>query len=173
MFVCTGARVYLPLENLTLPNFTMIHAGQFDDADQNADSIVDALWCQSDDSANNIGAWYQPSESNNPVAEEGNPGPLYVTHFTGQVGLYRTTGIAGFEGVYRCSIIDASGTHYNFFLGIYKTPTYHNYSEHSNCTKSKVIMKMIITLFFMNKNNKIYFHIVQMLLELTPVCSSP
>ena len=136
LFVCVGARVFLPFENLTLPNFTMIHAGQFDDSDRNSDNIIDALWCQSDDgSANPIGEWYRPPDSSNPVPNMG--APLYVSHFPGQVGLYRSLGIGGYEGVYRCSIPDANGTHYNIFLGVYKKPTYLNYSEDSNCTQKE------------------------------------
>ena len=43
----SGARLYLPTENVSLDNFTMLDASQFSYQDLDTDNITDALWCQS------------------------------------------------------------------------------------------------------------------------------
>ena len=121
----------MPTENVSLVNFTMIHAGQFRDKDLGIamDGIIDALWCQSDaEMADNNGTWYYPPGADSVVPNMGTP--LWMVHFTGQVGLYRNTGISGREGLFRCVITDADMTEHTFYVGIYRTDdTFYNYSK--------------------------------------------
>ena len=132
----SGARLYLPTENVSLDNFTMLDASQFSYQDLDTDNITDALWCQSDANlADNIGTWYRPPGTNNQVPNTMTT-PLWMVHYAGQVGLYRDSGISGHdhEGLFRCVITsDASMTEHTFIVGIYRTPTYNSYSKCVTC----------------------------------------
>ena len=128
LFNISGARLYLPTGHVSLANFTMLAAGQFNyqDLDEAKDNITDALWCQSDAKmAENIGTWYRPPGANNQVPNTMTT-PLWMVHYAGQVGLYRNSGIPGHEG--QCVITDASMTEHTFFVGIYRTPSYNSYT---------------------------------------------
>ena len=121
-------RVFLPYENVTLPNYAVIHAGQFDDEDRNPpDGILDPLWCQSANTADDIGVWYRAGDNRTlptmPVD------PLYVQYFPGQVGIYRTTGIGSFEGIYQCDMPDENWINHTLFVGVYRTGTYNELSK--------------------------------------------
>lgn len=123
--------MFLPSENVTLPNFTMLEAGQFKDIDLDPlDGVIDALWCQTNDSmASNVGIWYQPPGANNMVPDAKNATPLRVVRTTGQVGLYRSTGLGDHEGLFRCVVTDASMVQHTFYVGIYKTSTFQIYGK--------------------------------------------
>ena len=124
--------MFLPFENVTLQNFTMLEAGQFKDTDleQAKDGVIDALWCQTNDSmASSVGVWYQPPGANNMVPDDEDATPLRVVRTAGQVGLFRDTGLGDHEGLFRCVVIDASMVQHTFYVGIYKTSTFHSYSK--------------------------------------------
>ena len=123
--------MFLPLENVTLQNFTMLEAAQFKDIDlEPQDGVIDALWCQTNDSmASNVGVWYQPPGASNMVSDDEDASPLRVVRRAGQVGLYRDTGLGDHEGLFRCVVTDASMVQHTFYVGIYKTPTFDSYSK--------------------------------------------
>ena len=82
--------MYLPTENVSLDNFTMLDASQFSYQDLDTDNITDALWCQSDANlADNIGTWYRPPGTNNQVPNTMYNSIMDAVHYAGQVGLYR------------------------------------------------------------------------------------
>ena len=111
----------------------MLDAGEFQnqDLDIAKDNIIDALWCQSDaEMAGNNGTWYRPPGANNLVSNVMSAPPaLWVMHYDGQVGLYRDGAITNHEGLYRCVITDAVMTEHTFYVGIYRTATYKNFSK--------------------------------------------
>ena len=55
----TGVQLYLPYVNKTIPDYSMIYAGQFYAVDESNDpsNINDALWCQSANNGSDIGVW--------------------------------------------------------------------------------------------------------------------
>ena len=107
----------------------MIHAGQFDDVDRNpTDGILDPLWCQSANNATDNGVWYRPGNNRTLLTTRTDPDPLYVQTFPGQVGLYRTTGIPGYEGIYQCDIADENSVNHTLYVGIYRTGIYNTFS---------------------------------------------
>ena len=123
----SGVRLYLAYRNYALPDFAVIHAGQFDDTDRNPpDGILDPIWCQSANPSNYI-VWYRPGS--NRILPSQPTDPLYVQYFPGQVGLYRTTGIAGYEGIYQCDIYDENWFNHTLYVGVYRTPTYNDFSK--------------------------------------------
>ena len=123
-------RIFLPYENVTLPNYAIIHAGQFDDEDRNpTDGILDPLWCQSANTADGIGVWYRAGGDNRTLPTV-RVDPLYVQYFPGQVGIYRTTGIGGFEGIYQCDMPDENWVNHTLFVGVYRTGTYNEISKY-------------------------------------------
>ena len=114
--------------NATLPNFAVIHAGQFDDEDRiPPDGILDPLWCQSANPADGIGVWYRAGDNRTlPTTPQD---PLYVQYYPGQVGIYRTTGISGFEGIYQCDMPDENWVNHMLYVGVYKTGTYLDFCK--------------------------------------------
>ena len=121
----TEVQLYLASESTTITNFFMIKSSQFANIDNNNDSIVDALWCQSAKHSYNIGLWYFPNGSQVPLftGNFGNtsaPSPVFSKQFMGQVALARKTGLAGYEGLYQCIIPDKNGANNTLVVGIYR-----------------------------------------------------
>ena len=132
----TGVQLYLPYVNKIIPDYSMIHAGQFYYIDQNNDSnnIVDALWCQSANSGADIGVWYYPNGTQvplftGPFTDVSAPRPLFSKRFNGQIALARSAGLSGIEGLYTCSIPDENGVNQTLVVGVYRTNTYNNNSK--------------------------------------------
>ena len=116
MHACfTGVRLYL---NGELANFTLIKAGDFTD-------ISDVLWCQSANDNTNIGDWFFPNGTTVPSIDDDDD-PLHVLRVEGQIALLRDLGVAGIEGLYRCSIPDENGVDQDLWIGIYQGLTYFN-----------------------------------------------
>ena len=107
-----GVRLYLNGEELA--SFTSIRASNFFDT-----AISNVLWCQSAiDEDDDIGDWFFPNGM--AVPDMDNDGPLHVHRVEGQIGLLRESGIAGNEGLYRCSIPDENGVDQDLWIGIYQ-----------------------------------------------------
>ena len=101
----------------------MIAARQFHDSDQdspgsdNTDGQNDGLWCQSSLNESMIGTWYYPNGSTISRVEIS---PLYSNNTpTGQIGLLRTGGLAGIQGLYRCVIPNEEGANQTLYVTIY------------------------------------------------------
>ena len=129
----TGVQLYLPYENQTIPDYSMIYASQFYDVDVNNDSnnTVDALWCQSANSGSDIGVWYYPTGNQVPLFtgafdDSSAPSPLFSKRFNGQVALARTAGVSGIEGLYTCIIPDENGVNQILVVGVYRTDIAYN-----------------------------------------------
>ena len=122
-------RVFLPYENATLPDFSLVNAGQFNDNDTHPkDGILDPLWCQSANPDNDIGVWYRPGGNRTLPTQVSTP--LYVQYFPGQVGIYRTAEIiSGYEGIYQCDIPDENGVNHTLYVGVYNNDTYTSFGE--------------------------------------------
>ena len=132
----TGVQLYLPYENKTIPDYSMIYAGQFYDVDQNndANNIVDAFWCQSANSGSDIGVWYYPNGTQVPLFTGAfddtlASSPLFSKRFNGQIALARRAALSGIEGLYTCIIPDENGVNQILVVGAYKTYTYNNNSK--------------------------------------------
>ena len=136
----SGVQLYLPYENRTIPDYSMIHAGQFYSVDQNNDpnNINDALWCQSANTSSNIGVWYYPDGAEVPLfdkdlADTSAPSPLFSKRFSGQIALARRAGLRGYEGFYKCIIPDENGVNQSLVVGVNITDRYNANSEYSKC----------------------------------------
>ena len=102
-------RLFQGLANRPIPNFAMIAARDFFDADSLVgDGLNDGLWCQSANSGSNIGSWEKPNGSTVSTMDVDSPvnDPLQMVHQPGQVGLLRDTGIPNDQGMYVCTIPD-------------------------------------------------------------------
>ena len=114
----------------------MIRANQFYSADQNNDHniIIDALWCQSANTSSNIGVWYYPDGTEVPFFDgdfndSSAPSPVFSKRFNGQIGLARRSGLAGYEGLYKCIIPDENGMNQSLVVGAYTNDGYNANSE--------------------------------------------
>ena len=133
VFTYTGIQLYLPYVNRIIPDYSMIYASQFYDADQNNDAndINDALWCQSANNGANIGVWYYPNGTEVPLFD-GNftdpsaPSPVFSKRFSGQIALARRGGLSGYEGLYKCIIPDENGVNQTLVVGAYTDTGYNN-----------------------------------------------
>ena len=126
-----GVQLYLPYQNKTIPDFSLLYAGQFYDVDVNNDNTNDALWCQSANNGSNIGMWYYPDGTQVPLFtgafdDSSAPSPMFSKRFSGQIALARRSGISGYEGLYTCIIPDENGVNQTVVAGIYRTSTYNN-----------------------------------------------
>ena len=128
----TGVQLYLPYVNKTIPDYSMIYAGQFFDVDQNNDGTNDALWCQSANNGSDIGVWYYPNDTQVPLFT-GNftdgPSPLFSKQFNGQIALARNGPLSGIEGLYTCIIPDENGVNQTLVVGVYRTSAYNSSSK--------------------------------------------
>ena len=109
----------------------MIHGGQFYDIDSNEDHTNDALWCQSANNGSDIGLWYYPNGTKEPLFTEpfyvnSAPTPVYSKRFKGQIALARKAGLLGYEGLYTCIIPDENGVNQTLVVGAYRTDTYNS-----------------------------------------------
>ena len=95
-----------------------------------------ALWCQSANSNNNNGTWFQPpgfsvvsSEDIDSPTDE----PYQMVTCPGQVGLVRDTGLGGTDniGLVQCVIRDEMNTTHTLTAGVYTGAIYDNYGEHT------------------------------------------
>uniref|UniRef100_A0A1X7V2A3 Uncharacterized protein n=1 Tax=Amphimedon queenslandica TaxID=400682 RepID=A0A1X7V2A3_AMPQE len=128
-----GVQLYLPYEDRIIPDYSMIYASQFYDADQNNDvnDIIDALWCQSANSSASIGVWYYPNGAKVPIFD-GNftnssaPSPVFSMRISGQIALARNGGLSGYEGLYKCIIPDENGVNQTLVVGAYTDTGYNN-----------------------------------------------
>ena len=130
----TGVQLYLPYVNKTIPDYSMIYAGQFYDIDQDTDGTNDGLWCQSANSGSDIGVWYYPNGTQVPLftgafTDVSAPSPLFSKRFNGQIALARRDGLSGIEGLYTCIIPDENGVNQTLVVGAYRTYTYDNNSK--------------------------------------------
>ena len=105
----------------------MIPASYFFDADKNNDGLNDGLWCQSARNESNIGVWYYPNGSQ--VSTVDDSSPLHSVQMTGQVGLYRDSGIGNYEGIYTCVIPDEHNINQTLMILLYRKYTYEINSE--------------------------------------------
>ena len=126
--IILGERLFLGEENVTVSNFSMIAAGLFHDLDidrpggsiganSGPDGQNDGLWCQSSLDQSMIGTWYRPNGTEVSRVESS---PLYSNNTpTGQIGLLRRGGLAGFEGLYRCVIPNGEGVNQTLYVAVY------------------------------------------------------
>ena len=130
----TGVQLYLPYEDETIPDYSMIYAGQFYGDDQDTDGTNDGLWCQSANNGSDIGVWYYPNGTQVPLFtgaldDTSAPRPLFSKRFNGQIALARREGLAGIEGLYTCIIPNENGANQTLVVGAYRTNTYNNNSK--------------------------------------------
>ena len=135
-----GVQLYLPYEDKIIPNYSMIVASQFYNIDENndPDNTNDALWCQSANTASNIGVWYYPNGTEVPLFDgnfdsESAPSPVFAKRYNGQIALARKLNIAGVEGLYKCVIPDENEVYQTLVVGAYRTSTYNKNGEYGNC----------------------------------------
>uniref|UniRef100_A0A1X7U9D4 protein-tyrosine-phosphatase n=1 Tax=Amphimedon queenslandica TaxID=400682 RepID=A0A1X7U9D4_AMPQE len=126
-----SVQLYLAYEDRIMSDYSMIHASQFYDTDQNNDSINDALWCQSANTSTNIGVWYYPNGTEVPLfdgdfGDNSAPRPLFSKRFSGQIALARREGLSGYEGLYKCIIPDENGVNQTVVVGAYTDTGYNN-----------------------------------------------
>ena len=133
LYSYSGVRLYLPYEDRIIPDYSMIYASQFYDRDQNDDvnNINDALWCQSANNVTNIGVWYYPNGTEVPLfygafTDSSAPSPLYSKRFSGQIALARRGGLSGYEGLYKCIILNENGVNQTLVVGAYTDTGYNN-----------------------------------------------
>ena len=133
----SGVQLYLPYENRTILDYSMIRADQFYNTNQNNDSnnINDALWCQSAN-ISNIGVWYYPDGTEVPLfdgdfADPSTPSPVFSKRFSGQIALDRRAGLRGYEGLYKCIIPDENGTNQSLVVGAYTVKGYNANSKYN------------------------------------------
>ena len=114
-----------------IADYFMMRSSQFYNFDQNNDpyNINDALWCQSANSSTNIGVWYYPNGTevllfDGHFTDTSAPSPVFSKRFSGQIALARSTGLAGYEGLYKCIIPDENGVNQTLVVGIYITSGY-------------------------------------------------
>ena len=130
-FIITGVRLYLPYENSTIPDFSMIYGEQFYGIDVNNDSTIDVLWCQSANNGSDIGLWYYPNGTQVPLFA-GNfdnnsaPTPVFSKRLKGQIALARKARLFGYEGLYTCIIPDENGVNQTLVIGAYGNSAYNN-----------------------------------------------
>ena len=132
-FIITGVQLYLPYENRTIPDFSMIYGGQFYNIDKNNDvsNVNDALWCQSANNGFDIGLWYYPDGTQVPLFNgafdnSSAPSPIFSKRFTGQIALARNGGLQGYEGLYTCIIPDENGVNQTLVVGAYGIKAYNS-----------------------------------------------
>ena len=113
----------------------MIPSSYFFDIDQNNDGLNDALWCQSAKNESNIGVWYYPNGSQVSTVDS-KSSPLHSVHMSGQIGLYRDSGINNYEGIYTCVIPDEHNVNQTLMILLYKKSTYETNSEF-NCINNQ------------------------------------
>ena len=128
-----GVQLYLAYQNRIIPDYSMIHAGQFYNYDKNNDhnNINDALWCQSANNITNIGVWYYPNGTEVPLFDgdftnTSAPSPVFSKRFSGQIALARRGGLAGYEGLYKCIIPNENGVNQTLVVGVYRDSTYNS-----------------------------------------------
>ena len=126
-----GVQLYLPYQNKIIPDFSLLHAGQFYNVDINYNDVNDALWCQSANNGFDIGLWYYPNGTQVPLFTgafdaQNTPSPLFSKRFSGQIALARRAAIPGYEGLYTCIMPDENGVNQTLVVGIYRTGTYNN-----------------------------------------------
>ena len=131
MFPLPGVQLYLAYDDSVIADYSMIHAGQFYNVDQNNDhnNINDALWCQSANNNSNIGVWYYPNGTEVPFGnlnDPSAPSPVFSKKLSGQIALARRDGLAGYEGLYKCIIPDENGVNQTLVVGAYTTSGYNN-----------------------------------------------
>ena len=112
----------------------MIAAGLFHDSDvdrsggaigvtSGPDGQNDGLWCQSSLDQSMIGTWYYPNGTEVSRVESS---PLYSNNTpTGQIGLLRTGGLAGIEGLYRCVIANGERVGQTLYVAVYGNGEYN------------------------------------------------
>ena len=132
-FPLPGVQLYLPYESKIIPDYSMIHASQFYNQDENddPDNINDALWCQSANNITNIGVWYYPNGNEVPLfdrdfTDASAPSPVFSKGFSGQIALARRAGLAGYEGLYKCIIPDENGVNQTLVVGAYTIGGYNS-----------------------------------------------
>ena len=106
----------------------MIPANYFFDNNKNNDGLNDALWCQSAKNESNIGIWYYPNGSQVSTVNY-DSSPLHSVHMSGQIGLYRDSGLNNLEGIYTCVIPDEHNVIQTLMIALYKRDTYKVNSE--------------------------------------------
>ena len=128
-----GVQLNLPYEYRIIPDYSMIHASQFYNIDQNNDpsNTNDALWCQSAKNDSDIGVWYYPNGNEVPLFDgdftnASAPSPVFSKGFSGQIALARRDGLAGYEGLYKCIIPDENGVNQTLVVGAYRDNTYNS-----------------------------------------------
>ena len=133
-----GVRLFLGEENVTISNFSMIAAGLFHDSDRDrpggaidvtsgSDGQNDGLWCQSSLNENMIGTWYYPNGTEVSRLESS---PLYSNSTpTGQIGLLRTGGLAGIQGLYSCVIPSEERVNQTLYVAAYGNADFGNYGK--------------------------------------------
>ena len=109
------------------PNVSMIPANYLYDGNQNSDMLNNALWCQSARNESNIGVWYYPNGTQ--VSTVDDSSPLHSVYKSGQIGLYRDSGINNYEGIYTCIIPDEHNVNQTLMILLYRKYTYVINSE--------------------------------------------
>ena len=138
LIIILGVRLFLGEENVVISNFSMIAAGLFHDLDidrpggsigvtSGPDGQNDGLWCQSSLNESMIGTWYYP---NGEVVPHVETNPLYSNSTpTGQIGLLRTGGLAGIQGLYSCVIPSEERVNQTLYVAAYGNAEFGNYGK--------------------------------------------
>lgn len=121
-------RLYLGENDTVLPDYSMISASQFHDANLEGSSTNDGLWCQSANNGSTIGMWYLPNGTQVPTEDidGGNDFPLRAYHATGQVGLLRDLTIQNYQGLYHCIIADENGINQTLVMAAYRVTEFNS-----------------------------------------------
>ena len=122
-----GVQLYGGFNKTSYPNNSMIPANYFYASDKSNDGLIDALWCQSARNESNIGVWYYPNGTQVPTVDDSSP--LHSVHMSGQIGLYRKSGLGNLEGIYTCVIPDKCNVNQTLTVLLYKEHTYRLNSE--------------------------------------------
>ena len=128
-YIIIDVQLYLPYENKTIPDFSMIYETQVYHIDRYEDGTNDALWCQSANNGSDIGLWYYPNGTQVPLHSGSflsGPSPIFSKRFTGQIALARQNEeILGYEGLYTCIIPDENGVYKTLVVGVYTNAFYN------------------------------------------------
>ena len=86
----------------------MVAGGDFFGPNKVVYGINAGLWCQSNNTGDNVtaGSWKFPNGST--VGTVASPENVYMVYDPGQVGLLRVEGIGELKGMYICTITDAN-----------------------------------------------------------------
>ena len=162
-----GVRLYLGLLNTTIPNYAMMAAGDFAEADGSTgrhgfvgrlDGLNDGLWCQSAMNVSDIGSWQLPNGSVVSDDPSTNPftAPVIMAKKPGQVGLLRRDGLnnSPYQGMYTCTIPDENGINQILVVWTDRSTVYDG--KVKNVSLIIVYMTLVVTVVHQNVTVQLY-----------------